>query len=343
MGEKMDSVKKFKEKYIGNNVYAKELEYLEWANELSPYLYFWQYRYCDLDIKVYDDNGMKFVVRNNKRLYFPPGRSERDVQVIYNALLIEDDDKSPHKYINNNFKVDVGDILIDIGAAEAFFSLDNVDVAEHIYIFETQKEWIAALEKTFAPYKHKVTIINKFASNVDNSDSVRVDEVIRCTGKNIFVKIDVEGAEQIVMEGMTQLLAQNQVKLALCTYHKDNDADYFTAYFGALGYATQATSGYMLFPIPAWNLEAQFGAPTFRKGILRCWKPEYFDMKISSVDIYEHEDLYKLAANAHKRLSDLNIKLVKELKKQKRIIRHIFRWIFVVAIILGYVAWRFWH
>jgi 16S rRNA A1518/A1519 N6-dimethyltransferase RsmA/KsgA/DIM1 with predicted DNA glycosylase/AP lyase activity len=40
-----------------------------------------------------------------------------------------------------------------------------VSGVNRIYMFEYDKEWIAALETTFEPYKDKVEIINKYVSN----------------------------------------------------------------------------------------------------------------------------------------------------------------------------------
>ncbi len=67
------------------------------------------------------------------------------------------------------------DILSDIGAAEGNFSLSVIDKVQHVYLFETDNDWIEALEKTFEPWKEKVSIIHKFVGNKDTDTCITLD------------------------------------------------------------------------------------------------------------------------------------------------------------------------
>lgn len=141
---------------------------------------------------------------------------------------------------------------------------------------------------TFSPCEDKVTIINKFASDIDDANNVNLDSILKSPNNNVFIKIDVEGAERKVLAGATELFDNNKIKLTLCTYHKAEDHGFFKNMFEQKGYKTETTDGYMLFPMSTWLAEAQCGKPTFRKGILRCWLEEYYPrIQLEKSSLYE--------------------------------------------------------
>ena len=45
--------------------------------------------------------------------------------------------KSPHSYVNDTFKVEAGDVVLDVGSAEGLFALDNIELATKVYVFES--------------------------------------------------------------------------------------------------------------------------------------------------------------------------------------------------------------
>lgn len=47
-------------------------------------------------------------------------------------------------------------MIADIGSAEGNFSLSNIENVKKVYLFESDKEWIEALEATFRPWRDKV-------------------------------------------------------------------------------------------------------------------------------------------------------------------------------------------
>ena len=47
-----------------------------------------------------------------------------------------------------------GKIFVDIGSAEGFTSLEVIEKASHIYLFEQDKLWIEALNATFGPVSY---------------------------------------------------------------------------------------------------------------------------------------------------------------------------------------------
>lgn len=266
--------------------YELERAYLKWYCFLKPFPYFWTEKYKSINVEcAFDDKkNLPYVIHSGKRLYFAKTNYRlftKKINILfakqtYKNLCIESDVNSPHRYTTETFNVGTGDVLFDVGAAEAWFTLDNIEKISHAYIFEADIKWLAALEATFEPYKHKVTIINKFAADRDGDNFVRLDSVFKESGCSVFIKLDVEGAESDVIKGIGYLTENNNVKLAICTYHKEHDSERFKQYFEEKDYKTQLSNGYMLFPMPNWSNEQSFGKPSFRKGILRVWKRAQF-------------------------------------------------------------------
>ena len=83
-------------------------------------------------------------------------------EAVYRGLLIEQDKRSAHRYVDSYEELK-GKTLLDIGAAEAIFTLDTIECIDHAYLFECDESWIEALEATFAPYKEKITIVRNNA------------------------------------------------------------------------------------------------------------------------------------------------------------------------------------
>jgi hypothetical protein len=158
-----------------------------------------------------------------------------------------------------------GDILADIGVAEGNFALGAVEKAKALYLFETDKEWIEALNATFEPWKEKVHIINKFVGEKINSNQTSLDEFFKDEPVT-FLKIDVDGAEAKLLKGCDRILSQQSpLKIALCTYHKQNDEEEFTKLLSDKGFCVTPSDGYMLF-----YTDKKIKPPYFRRGLLRA-------------------------------------------------------------------------
>ena len=142
----------------------------------------------------------------------------------------EQDLKSPHRYLTNTFKAEKDDVLADIGAAEGNFSLSVIENIRKVYIFEHDSEWIEALKATFAPWAEKVEIVSKYVANHNDGSHVKLDTFIEKKEAVTFLKIDVDGAEANVLKSGKNLLSSTRpLKIALCTYHKNNDEKEFTS------------------------------------------------------------------------------------------------------------------
>ncbi|GBR74074.1 methyltransferase FkbM family protein [Candidatus Termititenax aidoneus] len=216
----------------------------------------------------YDSScGLNYVLHENKKMYFPRSWDKSYTQYYYSSLLAEQDTASPHLYLTDNFQAQNGDVIVDVGTAEGNFALSVIDKAQKLYLFETDKQWLEALEKTFAPWQDKVTIVNKYVSDRNNANCVTLDSFF--SGEKInFLKADIEGAELQMLNGAKNLLAKStKLRLVLCTYHKQDDAELFNSILTAQNFKTEFSSGYMLIPgLP------NFKPPYLRRGVIRATK-----------------------------------------------------------------------
>ncbi|MDP4173877.1 MAG: FkbM family methyltransferase [Bacteroidota bacterium] len=234
---------------------------------IFPYPFSLKYDYCN--VKVYKDvkNGLFYVLHHGKKLYYSRDyKEEIEVQKAYYWISIEQDDASPHRYINDSFSVAQDDVVVDIGAAEGNFSLEIIEKASKLFIFETDEKWIEALNATFEPWGKKVEIINKYVSDVNNETCIRLDNILENQTIN-FIKMDVEGAEIKILKSIDRILNNNKLlKLAICTYHRKNDAKKIEKILRNKKLNYSFSEGYMLF------IYGELTPPYFRKGLVRAVK-----------------------------------------------------------------------
>lgn len=245
------------------------LNYLK-EKPLAVFPYAFQDKYIASEIEVFDDSekGLRYVLQDGKRLYFKKRWGKKKIQMLFNLLSKEQDVQSPHRYLTDQFRFEDGEVLVDVGVAEGNFALSVVEKASKLILFEADKEWIEPLEATFAPWKEKVQIVHKFVGDVTENKFTRLDDFITSENLNLFLKIDVEGAESRLLDGCKRLLSeQKDIKVAICTYHKQNDEKEFTLLLNNYGYQTVHSERYMLF-----FYDKKMKAPYFRRGLIRAKK-----------------------------------------------------------------------
>ncbi len=249
---------------------AEVLQYLK-QKPLRMYCYPFYDEYLYRDTPVFYDEKARlyYGLYENKKMYLAKRfDSEQKARAYFNAVLMEQDSRSPHCYWNDeNMKQLVG-IGVDVGAAEGIFTLKIIDHAEHIYLAEVDSEWIDALHYTFEPFEEKVTIIPKFIAGNDDEQSVRLDTLLK-ESRLDFLKMDIEGMEYQALEGAENLLASNNVKLALCVYHEKNDNQRITDWLRKRGYYTHNSDGFIVCQ-GDWELEKE--DVDFRRGLLFACK-----------------------------------------------------------------------
>lgn len=239
-------------------------------NPATVFPYHFNKEYVAETIEVFDDQskGLRYVLLDGKRLYFKKNWSRNRIRKSFNGLLMEQDKRCPHCYESDQFKVEAGDVVLDIGAAEGNFALSVVEKASRIILFESGEEWVEALEATFEPWKHKVQIVHKFVGNVSDKNCTTLDDFFSPEDTLSFLKIDVEGAESQVLDGCKRIFQERpQLKVAICTYHKKDDEQELKQMLEKSGFKTAPSDGYM-FLYHENNIEP----PYLRRGLLRAGK-----------------------------------------------------------------------
>ncbi|MCQ2960640.1 MAG: hypothetical protein MJ198_10730 [Bacteroidales bacterium] len=223
------------------------------------------------------DNGltMPWVLHNNKKLYFPSCFSIEQAELTYRNFIENENilggsyrTKSPHQYQSETFKIEDGDVLVDVGCAEGLVALDAIEKVKKVYLIESDLKWIDALSATFAPYKDKVVIVNKLVAECDSNTSITLATLLKNEKDNsLFIKMDIEGYETSVIAASKDFLcARDKTKLVCCTYHKNNDEAELKSMFESYGYTTEFSDGYMLFV-----LDGTIKPPFFRHGVIRAY------------------------------------------------------------------------
>lgn len=166
-----------------HNAKSKEitevLEYIR-TNGLDVFNYSFADKYKDLEVNVYFDEQHKlyYVYHQGHKLYISRSYKTREsVRDYYRSILLEQDKRSPHRYMNENFNVNTGDVVVDIGVAEGNFSLEIIQRVSKIYMIEADDNWIEALKLTFAPFENKVIIIKGFMSSYNEGKLITLDSV----------------------------------------------------------------------------------------------------------------------------------------------------------------------
>ena len=226
-----------------------------------PYPYMLEYRNRTIEVLTDPQKQLPFVLHNEKRLYFPQSYSRDKVIKDYRALITEQDARSSHRYVNSYEELR-GRTLLDVGAAEGIFSLDTIELTDQTILFECMDHWQAALEATFAPWQEKVKIVKKFVGNKTEGNYVKLDDYFSIDVSDLFIKMDIEGAERIALEGASKILAHGKnMQVSVCTYHRPGDPEFMNDLLTRNGFQTEFSQGLMY-----WNKRLS-------KGLIRAKKP----------------------------------------------------------------------
>jgi len=259
-----------------NSDFQREISYIKELGQVTVFPYKQLKTLQNIEAGFDEVKKLPFVIHRNKRLYFPKAWSVEQVIMTYkNYIEVENilggnyTEKAPHKYQSSTVHVKEGDIVLDIGASEALFALDIIDLAKKVLIFEPESIWDEPLKATFQPYKDKVKIFKKYLSNIDSSKEIKLEACLKDEDfQSMFIKMDIEGFEKKIIEWNKPLFIKNiDLRITCCTYHEQNDADNINLMLNDYGYKTEFSEGYMLY-IYDENLKP----PYFRKGMIRAFR-----------------------------------------------------------------------
>ena len=233
---------------------------------VMPYPFVAKYSYNDVEVFRDEEVNMFYVYLQGKKLYYHQGFTDKGaIQKSFTYISAEQDTESPHRYLDENFFVEDGDTVVDLGAAEGNFSLSVVDKVKELFIVEADKQWIPALQKTFEPWKHKVHIINKFAGNRNSDTEMTLTELAK-RSKIDVVKMDIEGEEQNLLYEAKNWITNHKARFAITTYHHHGDAEQIRKLLSGCDYQTAFTSKYILF------IYDSLEPPYFRKGMIKAFR-----------------------------------------------------------------------
>lgn len=224
---------------------------------------------CGLDAEW----GLPYVLHDARRLYFPKAFSIQQAEKLYRYYVEEEGllgsgclRKSPHQYATDDFCVEDGDVVVDIGCSEALFAFSNLKKASETYLFEMEQQWDAPLKASFAEeLGSSVHVYNKFVSNKTGGNEIKLTDAIPTdSAKTFFIKMDIEGGERAVLDASEDFLVSNRVKLCCCLYHRQDDEQYIVPKLQRLGYKTSLSDGFVLTPMNGIHY------PYFRKCLVRA-------------------------------------------------------------------------
>lgn len=237
--------------------------------------------YDSNSIEVYYDKeneGYPYVFhkvkgQETRRIYFPLSWTLKNISEAYCQLLVEQDKDSPHCYKNSDYEVQDNAIVLDLGVAEGNFSVEIIDRVKHIYLFEGDSIWWKPLSLTFARWKEKITIIPKYVSDIDEDCYISLNTFLKekkLSGEKIFIKMDIEGYEERVLNGCSEELkklieCKSDINMAVCSYHKQGSEKEIRDILLRIGFTKiQNSKGFMILN----NFCEERVYPYFRRGIL---------------------------------------------------------------------------
>lgn len=214
---------------------------------------------------AYDESyGLYYTIWAGKRMYLKRSLSSERYALNYVASILgEQQENSPHFYKKYGFDELQGDVLLDCGAAEGFFTLQNIDSVSYAILAESDSEWIEALRATFKPYIDKVCIIDKYVSDVNSNETQTIDSIQNDVEKQItFIKMDIEGAEMSALRGAEKTLDNSNMRVVACAYHKSNDFNDISDFLSKKGFEVGHSKGFIFFPY------GEYIVPELRRGLV---------------------------------------------------------------------------
>jgi FkbM family methyltransferase len=191
-------------------------------------------------------SGMKQVEVGGRRYWEPRTMDTAALAGIHAEVFLPD---HPHYYEFRECRVKPGDVVVDAGASEGFFTRFALDRGARVLAVEPWAEQAEALRRTFAAEiaEGRVAVHQVALSDHEGAVTLEVDPVApwgatvgkaynasvrqsvplttldrlleRSWGRCDFLKADVEGAEAGLVRGATETLRRDRPRVSVAVYH----------------------------------------------------------------------------------------------------------------------------
>lgn len=195
--------------------------------------------------KINDSQSYR-TLKVREHLYCWPKMLDINALPYMHQEVFEPADTNPHAYECKDLYLKSGDICIDAGACEGFFTRYALEKGAKVIVIEPVNVLAECLQHTFSEdiKTGNVSIYNVaigsytgqghlssdptqvYESHLSNTgekiDIVKLDDLI--TGKVDFIKMDIEGGEVDALYGAKNIIQQYKPKLSIAVYHEYENA-----------------------------------------------------------------------------------------------------------------------
>ena len=218
----------------------------DWEHEYKDYVVANYDLFCNVLDQLADEESKRILIH---RIAFLITRRREWVTSVRGKVQYFEPNIIDYKLFH--YFIDVGSYIGDTMLEfKKFNDLDNC----HIYAFEFDEEILNKAKENTRDIADKVTYIQKALSNKTGFDSVKgslgimqsinnnifenndgvldekecfetttLDYMFDSNYDNTFLKMDIEGAELLALEGGKMFITNNIPSIAICVYHKKDD------------------------------------------------------------------------------------------------------------------------
>jgi FkbM family methyltransferase len=199
--------------------------------------------------QIANDNGLQEIAINGEIFVWPAGASVEALLQIVSEL---QNNQHPNQYLWRETKIKSGDVVLDIGACEGGFAARAAESGCRVIAIEPSRTMIRTMQRLFqlrglemptiancllgsAPNRlhylehagnpGKSRVVSEAVPESYPVDVLKLDDLVVSLGLSRldFIKCDAEGADVDILKSGQKTLAKFRPKLAICTYHRDND------------------------------------------------------------------------------------------------------------------------